>query len=54
MEGKTLIAKGVGMSEAYTLGEENVLDRRCDIILDGDEIVNFVKDRFRRKPGGKK
>ena len=52
-EGRNLIATAIGMFGAIKLGEEDPLERRCDITLDGAELVKFIKGALGRKPGGK-
>jgi hypothetical protein len=52
-EGKHLTATAIGMFGAIKLGEENPMDRRCEIKLDGDELVKYIKGAFGRKPGGR-
>jgi hypothetical protein len=54
VEGRDLMTKAVGMHYAIKLGEEDPIERRCDISLDGPELVKFIKAAFGRKPGGKR
>ena len=40
------------MFGAIKLGEENPMERRCEISLDdGAELVKYIKGAFGRKPG---
>ena len=53
VEGKNLITNPNGMAKAE--GGDNVKDRRVDIFIENpDELVNYIKETFKRKPGGKK
>ena len=53
VEGKTLTATAIGMSKAHKLGEEDPMERLCEITLDGAELVKYIKGAFGRKPGGR-
>jgi hypothetical protein len=53
-EGKTVTATAIGMFGAIKLGEENPMDRRCEIKLDGAELVKYIKGAFGRKPLGRR
>ena len=47
-----MTATAIGMSKSPKLGEEDPMERRCEITLNGAELVKYIKGAFGRKPGG--